>query len=54
MSKPAEDEQPANPPASISGSIVAAGIDHASAIKGELDPVYEAKAMVLNRAVSAM
>ena len=37
--------------ASISGGAVA-GAEDASAIKGQLDPVYEAKARVLNRAVS--
>ena len=35
------------------GSEVAVGIDEAAAIpKGTIDPVYEAKARVLNRAVS--
>lgn len=42
------------PPASISGSLVAEAVEDVSAIKGQLDPVYEAKAKVLNRAVSAV
>ena len=37
--------------ASVSGGLVA-GAEDASAIRGQLDPVYEAKARVLNRAVS--
>ena len=47
----AEAEAEDSTAASISGG-AAAGAEDASAIKGQLDPVYEAKARVLNRAVS--
>ena len=53
MSKSDEEVRVDGDAASVSGTAAAvlAGDEDASAIKGQLDPVYEAKARVLNRAV---
>lgn len=52
MSKAVEEGRSGDPATSISGSIVAEALEDESTIKGQLDPVYEAKARVLNKAVS--
>ena len=57
MSKSDEQARVDDDTASVSGGAAAAAAtvladdEDASAIKGQLDPVYEAKARVLNRAV---
>ncbi|KAK7754934.1 hypothetical protein SLS62_003018 [Diatrype stigma] len=51
MSKAVEEGRSGDPTTSISGSIVAEALEDESTIKGQLDPVYEAKARVLNKAI---